>query len=416
MSLRLRSPQPRRDDHLIAVNETPHPEWWLRLEEVLGTSSESGLVETAEGEGSEMRAAVLHQFNGVFNVEDVEIAEPIGREVLIDVKASGLCHSDLNIAENDMGYPVPGVYGHEVAGVVSAVGPDVREFVVGDHIVGALIQFCGHCQACLDGRTYQCHHPEETLRPESLGSRVTQHGEPVTQGFGLAGFAEQVLAHENQLAKVPDTVPFPQAALLGCGTITGAGAAINTAAVRPGDTVAVIGVGGVGLNVISGARLAGASRIIAIDLNPGKLELAKRFGATDGVNSGDVDAVEAVQQLTGGGAQHAFEVIGLKITSEQAVKMLCVGGTAHLIGIHKPGATIELDPLDDLVVLQKKIGGVLMGSTNIKHDIPMYAELYLSGRFNLDDLISQEISLDQINEAYQELKKGAIARSVITSF
>lgn len=364
-----------------------------------------------------MKAAVVHQITGVFDVEDgIEIAAPIGHEVLVDVKASGLCHSDLHLAENDFGYPLPMILGHEVAGVVTAIGPDVRDFAVGDHVVGSLVQSCGRCASCRAGRSYQCAHPEETLRDPADGSRLSAAGVPVNQGMGLAGFAEQALIHENQLAKVPDALPFPQASLLGCGTVTGAGAAINTAGVRPGDTVAVIGAGGVGLNVISGAKLAGAVRIIAIDLQPAKLELARKFGATDVVSPAETDAVAAVQQLTGGGVDHAFEVIGLKSTSEQAIKMARVGGGAFLIGVHKPGATIEVDALVDLLTMQKKVQGVFMGSTNIKHDIPMYAELYLQGRFNLDELVSREIGIDEINEAYAELKGGTIARSVITSF
>ena len=216
--------------------------------------------------------------------------------------------------------------------------------------------------------------------------------------------------------KVPREVPFPQAAILGCGTITGAGAAINTAGVRPGDSVAVIGAGGVGLNVISGARLAGASRIVAVDLQPAKLELARKFGATDCVDAGQGDPVEAVRELTGGGVKHAFEVIGLKSTSEQALQMTRVGGGAYLIGLQVPGNKIEVEVMTDMIFGQRKVQGVMMGSTNIKHDIPMYAGFYLQGRLNLDDLIAQEINIGQINDAYQELKGGAIARSVITSF
>jgi len=363
-----------------------------------------------------MKAAVLRQFDGVFGVENVTLADPVGREVVVDVKGSGLCHSDLHFAENDYGYPLPQVLGHEVAGVVAEVGPDVTEFTVGDHVVGSLIQFCGHCEACLAGRTYQCRHPHETLRGGDQPSRITAAGEPLVQMWGLGGFAERSLAHENQLVKIPDDVPFPQAAILGCGTITGAGAAINTARVRPGDTVAVVGLGGVGLNVINGARVAGASRIVAVDVQPAKFELARKFGATDTVNSAAVDAVETVRDLTGGGVDIAFEVVGLRETSELAVQLVGVGGAVYVIGLSKPGTKIEVDPLVDLLTLQKRVQGVYMGSTNIKHDIPMYARLYLDGRINLDDLISREITIAEINDAYAELKGGAIARSVITSF
>ncbi|WP_371432125.1 alcohol dehydrogenase catalytic domain-containing protein, partial [Novosphingobium sp.] len=224
-----------------------------------------------------MKAAVLNANEGRFDVEDVRIDIPKGREVLVDVKACGLCHSDLHLAEANYGVPLPAVLGHELAGVVREVGPDVRELKVGDHVVGSLVQFCGHCVSCLSGRTYQCEHPEETMRATSAGQRLTRMSDdkPVYTGWGTAAFAEQALVHENQLVKIPEAVPFPQASILGCGVITGAGAAINSADLKTGDTVVVIGVGGVGLNAIAGAKLAGASHIIAIDNQPAKEELAR---------------------------------------------------------------------------------------------------------------------------------------------
>ena len=363
-----------------------------------------------------MKAAILNNLDGTFQIEEIDIDSPRGREVLVDVKASGLCHSDLHFAQQDFGVPLPAVLGHELAGVVLAVGPDVREFVVGDHVVGSLIQFCGHCRACIAGRTYQCTHPEETLRGADDGSRLTKDGRAVAQVFGTGAFAQRALVHENQLAAVPRELPFAQASLLGCGTITGAGAAINTAEVRPGDTVAIIGIGGVGLNVISGAKLAGAGRIIAVDMQPKKEELARKFGATDFVDASAGDAVAAVRALVDGGVDHAFEVVGIKATSEQAIKMVRKGGGAYLIGVHSPAATIDVNVTIDLLTNQVEVRGVYMGSSNIKHDIPMYAQLYLQGKLNLDDLISRESNLSEINEAYEELKGGAIARSVITSF
>lgn len=363
-----------------------------------------------------MKAAIVNQLDGHFAIEDIEISAPQGREVLVRIKASGLCHSDLHLAETDFGVPLPAVFGHELAGVVEGLGPDVKEFAIGDHVVASLIQFCGHCHPCRDGRTYQCNHPEETLRRSDEAYRLTRDGQPMQQVFGTGGFAEMALVHENQLVAVPKELPFPQAALLACGTVTGAGAVLNTAGLRPGETVAVIGIGGVGLNVISGATLAAAGRIIAIDTQPKKEALARKFGATDFVNPHDGDPIEAVKALVPGGVDHAFEVIGLKSTSEQAIKMVRVGGTAYMIGAHKPGSAIDLNVQDDLVGLQKIVKGVYMGSSNFKHDIPMYAHLYLQGRLNLDDLISQEINLSEINEAYEKLKDGAIARSVITSF
>lgn len=365
---------------------------------------------------TEMKAAILNALDGTFQIEEIEIDAPRGREVLVEVKASGLCHSDLHFAEQDFGVPLPAVLGHELAGVVVGIGPEVREFAIGDHVVGSLIQFCGHCRACIGGRTYQCTHPEETLRTAEDGHRLMRQGEGVTQVFGTGAFAERALVHENQLARVPKEIPFAQASLLGCGTITGAGAAINTASVRPGDTVAVIGIGGVGLNVISGANLAGAARIIAIDMQPKKEALARKFGATDFIDASAGNVVETVRSLIEGGVDHAFEVVGVKATSEQAIQMVRKGGGAYLIGVHAPTATIDVNVTVDLLTNQVDVRGVYMGSTNIKHDIPMYAQLYLQGKLNLDDLISREINIAEINEAYEELKGGAIARSVITEF
>lgn len=363
-----------------------------------------------------MKAAVLNAYNGIFDIEELEIGSPIGHEVLVEVKAAGLCHSDLHLAENDFGTRLPAVFGHELAGVVKALGPAVRDFAIGDHVVGSVVGSCGHCESCLSGQVYLCDHPEELKRRPGEGERLTRKCEPVTPFFGVSAFAEFTLVHESQLAKVPVELPFPQAAILGCGCVTGAGAVINTAKVAPGETVAVFGVGGIGLNVISGARLAGALRIIAIDVHPAKEALARKLGATDFLLSSSSDVVTAIQALTDGGVHHAFEAIGLKATAEQAIKAARKGGHAYMIGVHKPGSTIDVDVMTDLIRRQVSLQGVYMGSSNIKHDIPMFARLYLQGRFNLDDLVSREINLAQINEAYRDVKSGAIARTVVTSF
>lgn len=363
-----------------------------------------------------MKAAVVNAFGGGFDIEEIDIDEPRGREVLVDVKASGLCHSDLHFANNDFGMTPPMVLGHEIAGVVAAVGPEVTDVAVGDHVVGSLVASCRACTSCLSGEPTRCLHPEVTARTGDEPSRLSRNGEPVLAAMGTAGFAEQALLHENQVVTIDPAVPFPEACILGCGTITGAGAAINAAGVRPGDTVVVIGLGGVGLNVLSGAKLAGATRIIGVDVNAEKLELARAFGATDGVNAAEVEAVEAVRALTGGiGVDHAFEVIGRKQTVEQAIAMLRVGGTASLIGIHKEGATIEID-VNAMLRGQFRVQGVFMGRSDIKRDIPMFANLFLQDRFNLSDLVAAEIALDEINDAYERMLTGKAARSVITRF
>jgi S-(hydroxymethyl)glutathione dehydrogenase/alcohol dehydrogenase len=362
-----------------------------------------------------MKAAVLNDMKGSFAIEDVQIDAPKGHEVLVQVKASGLCHTDYYMAVNPFGFPFPALLGHELAGVVSAVGPDVREFAVGDHVVGSTLGFCGHCDECLKGRTSLCEHTEETKRNDNQSQRVTSNGKPVTDVFGTSAFAEYSLVHESHLVNVPKELPFPQAAVLACGCVTGAGAVLNSANVKPGETIAVIGIGGVGFNVISGARLAGALRIIAIDVQPQKEALAYKFGATDFINANACDPIEAVKHLTGNGVDHAFEAAGLKRTSEQAINMVKPGGGVYLLGMHTPGSLIEIDPVD-LILRQVVVKGVLMGSTNAKIDIPMYANLYLQGRFNLDDLVSQEINIAEINDAYKAMKNGDIVRCVITSF
>src|SRR2546427_7911413 len=231
-----------------------------------------------------MKALVLNGIGHEFDFENVDIAAPIGREVLVDVQASGLCHTDLLFATHDF-IPTPSVLGHEVAGVVAAIGPDVAQLRVGDHVVGSLAQSCGACARCLSGRSFQCRFPESTLRRPTDAPRLSRNGVALFQGFGLGGFAEPALIHENQLAVVPKELPFAQAALLGCGVVTGAGSVLNTANVSAGDTVVIFGAGGVGLNAVSGARIAGASKIIAIDIQQQRLDAARRFGATDVIDS-----------------------------------------------------------------------------------------------------------------------------------
>src|SRR5467141_3961866 len=258
-----------------------------------------------------MKALVVTALGHGFTLEDIEIAAPMGREVLIDVQASGLCHTDLLFATLNI-VPMPAVLGHEVSGIVAEIGADVTQFRTGDHVVGSLAQSCGWCARCQTGRSFQCQHPESTLRRPTDAPRLSRHGVGVFQGLGLGGFAERALIHENQLALLPKQMPFAQAALLGCGVVTGAGAVLNTATVSAGDTVVIFGAGGVGLNAISGARIAGASRIVVIDIQPKRLEAAKHFGATDVVDSSKTKPVEAVRGLLPRGADHVFDFVGLK--------------------------------------------------------------------------------------------------------
>lgn len=360
-----------------------------------------------------MKASIVREFGAGFDIADIAIADPIGREVLVEVKASGLCHSDELAATYPIGYTPPMVLGHEVAGIVTAVGPEVTEISVGDHVVGCLVQYCGSCGQCQAGRGWLCSRPEATLRGEDEAPRLSEQGVAVAQGMGLGGFAQQILIHEHQLAVVPEQMPWPQAALLGCGVVTGAGAVLNTAQVQAADSVVVIGAGGVGLNAINGAVVAGATTIIAIDISDGKLERAASFGATHTINSSTDDPVEQVQAITGSGATAVFDFVGAGGVTEQALQMVAPGGGLYLIGVLDPSSTLNTSNMD-LLMRKIRVEGVYMGSTTAKRDIPMYAELYLQGRFELDALVSKEISLAQINEGYACLKDPSIARVVVT--
>lgn len=360
-----------------------------------------------------MKASVVREYGGGFHTENVTTSDPVGREVLVHVKASGLCHTDELAQSTNLGFEVPVVLGHEVAGIVTAIGDQVTGVAVGDHVVGCLVQYCGACLQCLSGKVHLCLHPEATVRE---GRIIDADGRELGQGMGLGGFAEYATIHENQLAKVPDAIPFPQAALLGCGVVTGAGAVINTANVQAGQTVAIIGTGGVGTNAISGAIVAGASKIIAIDVADDKLANARHFGATDTVNSREVDAVQAVKDLTGGlGADYVFDFVGAPGVTRSGFDMLAEGGGLYLIGVLDPSNSIELSSVE-LITSRKRIEGVYMGSTNPKRDIPMIAELYLQGRYKLDELVSKTISIDEVQEGYAALRDPKINRVVITSF
>jgi len=361
-----------------------------------------------------VKALVLNALGRGFDFEDVDIAAPVGREVLVDVHASGLCHTDLLFATHDFA-PTPSVLGHEVAGVVAAVGPDVAQIRVGDHVVGSLAQACGTCARCLSGRSFQCRHPDSTLRRPTDAPRLTRDGVGLFQGFGLGGFAERALIHENQLAVVPKELPFAQAALLGCGVVTGAGSVLNTANVIAGDAVVIFGAGGVGLNAVSGARIAGASRIVVIDIQEKRLDEARRFGATDVIDSTKMKPVQAVRDLLPGGADHVFDFVGRKSVAEQGLAMLGTGGGLYLVGVATPDVEIGLN-IVAAIGGQRRVQGVNFGSTNAKRDIPMYAELYLQGRMNLDDLVSKRIALRDVNDGYAALKDGSLNRVVVTSF
>ncbi|KQY29314.1 alcohol dehydrogenase [Caulobacter sp. Root1455] len=362
-----------------------------------------------------MKAAVLREVGKPLQIEEVSIGKPGPREVLIRTKAAGVCHSDLHFVEGSYPHPLPAVLGHESAGIVEAVGSEVRTVKVGDHVITCLNPYCGHCEVCLTGHMNLCISPEtrrakgeepRLFREDLSGSGDTR----MAQFLNLSSFAEMMLVHEHACVAIRRDMPFDRAALIGCSVMTGVGAVIHTSGVRPGETVAVIGCGGVGLSTINGAVMAGAGRIIAIDRIPGKLELAKAFGATDVIQASD-DTVKQVIELTGGGVHHSFEAIGLKVTAEQAFKMLRRGGTANIIGMIPVGTMIELHGPDFLG--ERKIQGSYMGSNRFPVDMPRLVDAYMAGKLKLDELISRRIKLEDVNSAFDELKRGELARSVI---
>jgi S-(hydroxymethyl)glutathione dehydrogenase/alcohol dehydrogenase len=328
----------------------------------------------------------------------------------VQTTAAGLCHSDLHFMEGQYPHPVPTVLGHESAGIVEAVGSQVSYVQPGDHVISCISGFCGACKYCLSGRPHLCDKVGLDRDP-SDAPRLHRGNDPVSQFIGLSSFAEQLLVHEHMLVKIRPDMPLDKAALIGCGVTTGVGAVLRTANVRPGETVAVIGCGGIGLNAVQGAAIVGAGRIIAIDRIASKRDLALAFGATDVVDASSVDAVGAVLELTGGGVDHAFEAIGLAATAQQAFNMLAKGGTATVIGMIPLGERIELDGFQFL--MEKKIQGTSMGSNRFRIDMPQYIEWYLAGKLKLDELVSGVMPIEQINDGFTTLKGGEVARQLV---
>lgn len=357
-----------------------------------------------------MKAAVMHAPNQPLTIEDIKIEKPRRREVLIRTAAAGLCHSDLHFIEGKYPHPVPVVLGHESAGVVEAVGEDVTYVKPGDHVITCLSLFCGHCEFCLTGHMSLCQTPEVKM-PPGKAQRLTKGGKHLNQFLNLSSFAEQMVTHEHAMVKIDKDMPLHLAALIGCGVVTGYGAIVHTAKVEPGSTVAVLGCGGIGLAAVNAAQIAGAGRIIAIDKDPFKLGLAAKFGATDTLEAGD-DIPKRVIDLTQGGVHYSFECIGLKQTTEQAFAMLRSGGTATIVGMIPVGTKVEFHGPDFL--RERRIQGSMMGSNRFRVDMPRLIDFYLKDRLHLDEMVSGTIRLDQINEGFEAMKRGGVARNVIT--
>jgi S-(hydroxymethyl)glutathione dehydrogenase / alcohol dehydrogenase len=356
-----------------------------------------------------VRAAVLTAVGSAVVLDEVDHDAPLPGEVVVRTAAAGVCHTDLSALEGAMPFPMPTVMGHEGAGVVEAVGSGVLALRPGDRVVTTLSDFCGWCRFCVAGRPYLCRQSGRGRAAEEP-PRLTRHGEAITPFCGVGSFAERIVANAHAVAKVGDEVGLDRAALLGCGVLTGLGAALRTAKVEVGDSVAVLGCGGVGLSVLQGVRIAGATRIVAVDPVAFKRELALRLGATDVVDPGAGDVVEAVLDLTAGGVDHAFEAVGRTATIEQAFAMLGPGGTATVVGA--PGNVSIRVPAAALMV-DRRIQGSWMGSNRFQLDVPAYVELYRQGRLLLDELISARLSLDELDVAWSALRNGEATRSVI---
>jgi S-(hydroxymethyl)glutathione dehydrogenase/alcohol dehydrogenase len=356
------------------------------------------------------KAAVCRAFGAPLTIETVELAEPGPGEVLIRTAACAICHSDIFFFDGAWGGELPAIYGHEAAGVVEAVGPGVTRLKVGDPVVATLIRNCGFCPACTEGAPVFCEEVFPLDRATPLHDRA---GKPIAHGLRTGAFAEHMVVDQSQAIAIPKDVPLDSAALIACGVLTGLGAVVNTAGVKPGSSVVVIGCGGVGLNSIQGARIAGASPIIAVDVEPAKLAAAREFGATETINARSEDVAERVKALTEGRkADWVFVTVGVKGAAEQGVSLMKRNGATVLVGMPPSGVTATIDP-GWLAADGQRILGSKMGSARPAIDVPKIIQLYREGRLKLDPLISGRYRLESINEALASSRSGAALRNVI---
>lgn len=353
-----------------------------------------------------IRAAVCHEFGKPLVIEHVEIAAPQGRALEVTLEACAICHSDISYADGIWGGILPAVYGHEAAGRITAVGDEVTGFGIGDKVIVTLIRSCGTCAPCASGTPTACETPRGP-QPLSLPD-----GRPLLAAMNCGAFAEKVVVDQSQVAKVPEDMPAAVASLLSCGVITGIGAVVNAAGLRPGQDAVVIGAGGVGLNAIQGARLAGARRIVAVDMTPEKLADAIEFGATDGVLATDEAPWTRVSELIGRKADAVFVTVGAIRAYDQAPRYLAPGGKLVMVGMPASGTTSSYEP-DMFASLSQGMVGSKMGNVVLSRDIPWLVDLYRQGRLKLDELVSKSWPLEQINEAIADTKSGAARRNVI---
>ncbi len=357
-----------------------------------------------------MKAAVCHEFGQPLVVEEVALRPPNPGEVEVELGAVAICHSDILFAEGAWGGHLPAVYGHEAAGHVRAIGAGVSGYQVGDKVLVTLLRSCGHCVSCHGGQPARCETRVDLVHNGPLS---TMKGEAIEQGLKTAAFAERVVVDQSQLAGIPADMALDAACLLSCGVITGVGAATNTAKIRPGASVVVIGAGGVGLNAIQGAAICGAARIIAVDLSPDKLDVAREFGATDGVLASADKPHRQVKALNGGrGVDYVLVTVGSVAAYQSAARYLSVGGVLVMVGMPPSGAKISVEPVMVAASSHTMIGSN-MGDTVLSRDIPYLVSLYQQGRLKLDELITRRYRLEQINEAIADTAAGNARRNVI---
>ena len=362
-----------------------------------------------------MRAAVLREVGTRMRIEDVTLADPKPGEALVRIVGTGVCHSDYHVIKGEWASPLPIVLGHEASGVVEAIGAGVTQAAPGDHVVLSFAPNCGQCAYCVAGRPHLCsaylHLPPGGLLDGT--SRLSRGAETIYMFGRMASFAEYAVVAGASLIPIRKDVPLAKAALIGCAVMTGVGAALNTAKIEAGATVLVVGCGGVGLNCIQGARLASAARIIAVDVADDKLAFARRFGATDVVNSRRDDPVAAARALTGGmGVDYALEAIGLRATIEQCYHAIRRGGTAVVVGMAPDGVEATI-PARAIAGAEKTLKGCFYGSTRPRIDMPRLLDFYLDGRLLLDELVTRTYPLEAINEAFDDLGAGGVGRGLL---
>ena len=356
------------------------------------------------------RAAVCRAFGQPLTIEEIDLAEPGQGEIRVKIKACAICHSDVFFWEGAWGGSLPAVYGHEAAGIVEAVGPGVTRVKVGDPVVATLIRSCGFCPSCSGGAPVFC---EEVFPLDQQSPLKAKSGESIVHGMRIGAFAEHVVVHHSQVAPVPADMPFAVASLIACGVLTGFGAVVNTAGVGAGRSAVVIGCGGVGLNSVQGARVAGASPIIAVDVAANKLEAAKAFGATHAINAKSEDVAARVAEITGGAkADYVFVTVGVRGAAEQAISLMKRGGATVLVGMPPSGVSDTFDP-GWLAADGQRILGSKMGSARLPVDVPRIVELYGQGRLKLDELISERFAFENINAAMASSRAGAALRNVL---